>query len=375
MAEYKTSKDSWDGTVNGGSKVWATTDHLLSITFKTTESSFSSSLKSLELGVVKTQGEVGKPPSGQNDPYEATWKASDGSNIYVLAYDMFSNSRERDYHHAANGQAILGSATTFTLIERRGIDSDSDGNVNYHAYTSTAYTITKSLPNDASIDSRLFFGDANEAVEYDANPNTVARNVKFGLWTYKGGLFVGNMPWASRDQSGVSRLQLFGGSSPATHRFAVLSLFYLEKSENSSGSLDIGAFFPASNDSNLSVTETDSNWSNRWNIVPQSSEPNPADYSKYPVSRFSIGSTASTLEYVNWPLTKDTQTFDMATQKVCLAIHDEGNQLNSTVWRYFASREYQNLYSAFPQNDSRPRIWLLIEPTSNTEWTVQVAGH
>jgi hypothetical protein len=48
---------------------------------------------------------------------------------------------------------------------------------------------------------------------------------------------------------------------------------------------------------------------------------------------------------------------------------DEEDFLNSVSWRYFASREYNQLFALtedFPNNDSAPRVWALVEGTDHS---------
>jgi hypothetical protein len=85
---------------------------------------------------------------------------------------------------------------------------------------------------DASIDTRRGYGDPDRDGAQVADPNSDLRNLNFGGWIFKGGLFVGNMPRSSGDRSGTARIQLFPTSSfsnvtvsRSNMQFATLVLF------------------------------------------------------------------------------------------------------------------------------------------------------
>ncbi len=228
------------------------------------------------------------------------------------------------------------------------------------------YDITKYLCQDSSIDTRKAYGTPNRDGELPDDPNALPATLNFGGSVWKGGTFVGNMPWQTRDQSGLARAQIYPqGTSGRTNpiRMAALSMFYRGTAPNVTTPVTIAAFTPASNDPNFSVGANSVTWDTRWNIVPQATPDGPRDPSKDPLFRVPFGSSTPVNEYATWTLTdtmaESSFTPETVLSAIALAIHDEST-FTSAAWRYFASDHFPaEVANEFPNNDSMPRLWIV----------------
>lgn len=236
------------------------------------------------------------------------------------------------------------------------------------------YTLQKLSALDASIDTRKTYGQPNKDGELPADPNAPRREVNFGGWKYKGGLFVGNMPEGGKDVSGLARSQLWvqGGSTYAsTYDFAALSLFDTGKPLDSgiTGALDLGVYIPSSSDTNIGSTDADVTWATAWSITPGTVNTGGSSWTSSAFSGTTLSSTG-TDDYVCLPLSADGGNIHPAhcLDWLCLAIQDESTFVSgsSTAWHYFASSEYET-GSTFPLNDCAPRVWVVVPNTKYTE--------
>jgi hypothetical protein len=218
----------------------------------------------------------------------------------------------------------------------------------------------------ASIDTRKAHGQPNLEGELPGDANAEAANVNFANWIWKGGLFAGNIPITTGDQSGLSRMQFRSTTSDGsgTLLFAVMTLFYLGSPAGSTGNVTFGAYVPASSDSNLNQAESGLTWANRWNILPEPppQSPSNSDWSKHALKTIEFTSSSATQQYYNWGLksTASGAPVPWTHKSVCLAIDDEThiNQTTFRAWRYFASRQYESDHPESSSNkDWAPRIW------------------
>lgn len=243
---------------------------------------------------------------------------------------------------------------------------DSTPSYSNTSWARQEFVLVKLPCYDASIDTRKTYGQANKAGELPADANAPLRHMNFGVWDYKGGLFLGNMPASGKDASGTSRTQLYvqsGSGYVSTYTFASLSMLDLGKPSDSatSGAIDTGIYFPGSSDSNLTTGETAVNWDTKWNITAgDPATGTPVDYSLHPFIHKTL-TNGNSNDFVSFPLCKlgDT-TPSMALSNICVAMVGEQNIIDygTKCWHYFASREYET-GSTFPRSDCAPRVWLI----------------
>lgn len=238
------------------------------------------------------------------------------------------------------------------------------------AFAKQDYSIVRLNCNDAAIDTRLTFGDPNVAGKVVPDPNASAGYVKFGPWQYKGGLFVGNMPWlASQDRSGTARIQFYYDES-ATPTVRTLTVFHRNSSYDRDTCPTIGAFLPRSNDSNLfssqslSQRESGLSWGNRWDINPRPVGGTATN--EWDEEAISTVSTYLNDDFANFPLQKYQENGTLiagagtyAAGRVCLAVAEESTMTGSSPlgWRYFMSREFEGVPADAIYDDCRPRVW------------------
>jgi hypothetical protein len=217
------------------------------------------------------------------------------------------------------------------------------------------FDLAKLVAENIAIGSRRFYGRPNDD-GLPGDPNAFLRDVSYSGWAYKGGLFVGNMPWESRDQSGTARTQLHVASGgTGTLRRATLVLYDLGSPHQLSGSI-IGVFLPGVNDPNLNVATANVTWSNRWHIEPTDEPTDPIDYRYNPLSTVTVSGEGE--RYINFPLRDSEGAIPaMSLSRICLARTDE----DTWSWRYFASTAFEALETTYPRMDSRPRVWRLGE--------------
>ena len=239
----------------------------------------------------------------------------------------------------------------------------------YSAFNGVAYDIKKYLCQDSSIDTRKAFGAPNREGELPDDPNALPGPLNFSSSVWRGGTFVGNMPWQTRDQSGLARAQVYPqGTSGRTSgpRMAALSMFYRGTAPSVTGAVTIGSYTPGSSDTNFGLPSTDVVWDTRWDIQPRTTPGDPRNPSKDPIFKVPFTTTTPGGEYATWTLT-DTTDVSSSTpatimSAIALAIENEGEFVTNSysAWRYFASDSFPaEVPNTFPNNDSMPRLWVV----------------
>lgn len=284
-------------------------------------------------------------------------------------------------------------------------------------YYSVNYTIHRHDAHDASMDTRRGYGDPSRDGGVIADPNSALRNLNFGPWVFRGGLFIGNIAWPYQDKSGTARIQLWPQNTstvaPADRVYATASMFDLGGPPTISGGGNhpypgletpiLGNFVPVSTDANLGESESTVTWERRWTVYDREDlTPNILPDGSYIADTGDVIYTVSLGMnqdddcgpgglFWNFPLTASypdpnnsywayyfTESYQrgvgIITQSESLRQQysdddDAGN--NNTygaTWRYFASREWESERIAesatFPHSDSAPRVWV-IEYTGN----------
>lgn len=235
---------------------------------------------------------------------------------------------------------------------------------------------------DAAVDSRKGYGQPNREGQFPADANAELRNINFGDWVYKGGMFAGNMPTSgSNDRSGTARFQLWQQTANANNvpRMMVATVYQAGKPTNVNGAMTLGIFAPLPGP-DVYIGEAATTWANKWNIIPRASIPTNGSYeqNKDPWRKFTIGASDEA-DLLSVSLTKvyDAQVsngmggFNNLTtwstpifDGLCYALDNEQSQVDSnfTGWRYFASKEftinpeYRELVPG-SFKDFEPRYW------------------
>jgi hypothetical protein len=232
-----------------------------------------------------------------------------------------------------------------------------------------------------SLDSRKVFGKANLDGELPGDPNAELSTNNFQPWLWKGGHFVGNMPYgSSHDQSGTARTQLrLVGGLPTSDYVASCVTLFDTGTAGATSTGTIGLYRP-----NVEVPGTNFvndpklneginvNWGNKWTLAPGTgslppNQTDPIDFTAYPV--YSITPAAGDVNnYLNWQLpyrSAITQLryrgngiyTDVANNFWKHVSLCQNNELDKT-WQYFSSEWTQAVPNqVFPLSDSRPRLW------------------
>ena len=255
-------------------------------------------------------------------------------------------------------QIIYGEKHTYTE------NGQSQADLKWHKWVEGVHRINCT---DASVDSRVAYGAENapydpsnsndELKDYHADPNAIPHNLNFGDWVFKGGLFAGLVQWTDGDFSGRAHMQ-FWGADKGDAFLASLNLLHMPPPVHISGIdgvVNLGSFTWGAD---TSTTESTATWANRFLLGVDE----PIDDGFTDSVQFE--GAGSTEEYA-WALNKfDTSDYTtLYTDRIAIApLNLDSTTLNR--WRYFASREFENLgwtSSDFPFNDSRPRIYTLTQ--------------
>jgi hypothetical protein len=218
--------------------------------------------------------------------------------------------------------------------------------------------------NCAAIDARRCYGQPNLDGELPADPNAPPEAPSFPGWVYMGGLFVGNMPWATGDQSSTSRTQFdlapSNSDNSSNLRASALTCYYTGSPSSANGGATIGLYLPGIGGAPLYT------WVNQWPVTPRATPSSPPNYADDPVDQLTFTST-STPGYCTWSLMQMatinnvlTATFEGMCEYFVLCVANESGfvQSNGCAWQYFASPAYQALYPTTPLlGDSAPRVW------------------
>lgn len=195
-----------------------------------------------------------------------------------------------------------------------------------------------------SIDSRDVYGQPNLDGELPGDPNADLRNVNFSGWSYKGGLFVGNAPSGSGDQSGTARIQAY--VPPATFTQALgssVTFLALGRPSKFPSAAAYKAYVPSINDLNLNTLPATVTWKTGWSL---------SDATAVGTGDDLTGSFPSN-EYSRCFFTGDASRVLVALSSEATIVSQGGG-----CWQYFSSPGYEAQFpNTFPVNDSRPRTW------------------
>lgn len=248
---------------------------------------------------------------------------------------------------------------------------------------------------DASVTTRKGYGQPNRDGQFPGDPNADLRNLNFGDWIFRGGMFVGNMPNGTGDRSGQARAQLFAPTVPslAAPRMTVFTAFQWGRPTNINGGMTIGLFGTFAGGPESESTAT---WDTRFNITPGSTAP-PIPFGTpetYPLLKFVLGGSEgdsllsgsiTRVFDVGTPNPSNPVLIDYTTHYrtwrlsgLALALHEEGSLVDWgwQGWRYIASKEY---FPSLPSNhgltyrDTAPRIWNIYVANSHN-WMETLNG-
>jgi hypothetical protein len=239
------------------------------------------------------------------------------------------------------------------------------------------YVIAKVSPSVQAVDTRKMYGQPNIDGGLVADANADIRNVNFYNWVFKGGIFLGNMPFGSGDNSGLSRIQVSMGTTVYTPVASSLSMMYLGVPPGQTPGLKIGLWPWAQSLAN--PTQYDSganlNWATQW--VPASTTLSTTNVA-WPfvdgtqTSSVTLSSSTPTKEYLNWPIKFSAPTASTTYYAFpgiptglpygfMVAVADEQTffDTSETGWAYFADSAFQALpvNAIAPLNDSAARVW------------------
>ncbi len=238
----------------------------------------------------------------------------------------------------------------------------------------------KSGFEDTAVDSRKGYGQPNREGQFPADPNAELRNINFGDWIFKGGMFVGNMPQSAGDRSGTARFQLWEPTiETQVPRMTIFTVYQYGKPSHVNGAMTVGLYGPLPGP-DIYIGEAGTTWENKWDITPRAAIPSGGSFeqNKDPYKKFVIdGLTGAGLISTNITKVFDkmhpspgnpTLMFPKTTWEtinypgLCLALHDEQSLVDQgwSGWRYFVDKEFQPLVqdvipTAF--RDLAPRIW------------------
>jgi len=202
--------------------------------------------------------------------------------------------------------------------------------------------------DSVSIDSRRMHGQPNAGdPRPGVDPNAPPRNVNFSGWRHNGGLFVGNAPPATRDQSGVARIQsYFTMPTMVTIEAAAYVVRNLGFAAQMGGTCSLSAAGPNGTDAHLLVGPQDVTWATRWSL-PSTLDPT----GSVAMGGLPIG------EYLNLRPTNLSIVGGVARCAVVLQGEADYVTNGQPAWRYFASPASEAAGQA-PAN-SKPHLNLL----------------
>ncbi len=216
-------------------------------------------------------------------------------------------------------------------------------------YEKFPYQIRKDLAGAQSIDSRQTYGQPDLPDRFPAvDPNAPARNITFKDWTYRGGLFVGQMNPDSNDLSGAARIQIYPSVGPNSNtEIATLSLLHLGSAPGTWPEFATLTSIVAANDANLNVPLTQLTWASKWSTVIGSAE-------------LLLDGATPNDDYVNWPASILPSSPRMIVQR-----KDENldEPPANSGWHYFASAARLTGETSYPLIDGHPRVWYVDRQT------------
>lgn len=366
--------------------------HVFALTFRGPQGQWPDNLESLAIGVCISAGSQAYPAETGSQPSLQTWPLTQYQNppntgtFLAMAFSEQQSGQTFDVHlvsedHSAQG--ALSGATLIVMVHRE-IRSQTPPYQLYDAYERIDYAISKLECGDVAVDSRKVFVAPNAVVnwaehpELIVDPNAGPRDAFFAYYTYRGGLFTGRMDWGwTRDQSGRALIQLTADPGTATDpRLAVLTMLYLGKGKGADENVSIGAYFPktGTDEPNLTVPEGQTVWSTRWasvrpRPVVDPEDPQGENHAYDAVSKVTFTSSSPSVdEYVNWSLKPNVGGYLRGDKYRVAVCFDNWSSPPTMAWRYFASKEFEMLFTTeFPFADSKPRVWD-IRKSSYTSW-------
>lgn len=208
------------------------------------------------------------------------------------------------------------------------------------------YNVLKLVTDVVSVDSRKTYGQPNtDGIYPGIDPNADPRGVNFNGWTYKGGLFVGNMPVGNGDLSGTARMQVYLKNVPTLVQpvWADLVLAYLGSPTAYTADTPITIYVPSATDPNIGAPVANTTWDNAWNLANATA-----------IQSFTITSSTPTMDYLNVQSSTYNPLYLMALTNEPSVI-----SAGTTCWRYFASSSYPPLPSQFTGSDAQPHTWVV----------------
>jgi hypothetical protein len=238
---------------------------------------------------------------------------------------------------------------------------------NLAGWHSTTLNIDKIDLAPISFDSRKVYGKANLDGELPGDPNAEISNNWFNPWIFRGGHFVGNMPYgSSKDQSGLARTQLqLVNEANATNYLAGCVTTFATGMRGTFSAGTIGLYRPSLTEANLTQSQN-TIWNTRWTLNPGGTQSGPGDYTTLPY--YSVTPTVDDQNnYLNWQMPYSNiiwrteyggdgimTTTPAMWKHVALCQNNEA----SSTWQYFGSQWLETVPGQmFPLTDSRPRIW------------------
>lgn len=281
-----------------------------------------------------------------------------------------------------SGGDLLGGTTLYVVYRET---ATVGGVVKKFVYKMQFKVNKQEVSGDCPIDSRQVYGGPNDTWS-TVDSNGQLRNLNFNPWLFRGGLFVGNMPLASRDRSGTSRTQLWFPSLSSQDvtdlKFAHVSLMHAGAPPwpngagtapddlNPAKEVVVGLWGAATTETE---TESTATWGNRWD-PPITDGVESTNNETDPLSDVTMEDWVpgtSQRDYTNWPVTTSVSATGLtknesALQRVLLACLDEEAMTGSiSRWRYFISKEsavtsWPNPSSdPIPVGDLKPRLWAI----------------
>lgn len=326
--------------------------HVLALVLKVID--YPEGVEELRIGTSAAMGEK----SGQA-PGAATWVTSSGS--HPVRYHIVAEGDEVEVYVPVSQdaeQAIPDTGEGLVIVRR-----ELEGGGGY-LFEECRYRARKFLCDDASIDSRRDYNQATAgnapfdlSVNPEADPNMAPRNLNFGEYTYRGGLFAGHMDFlATNDRSGTARIQLRpriqGEWWDAEPRYAAAALFYMGTDESADGPMELGHKTLQPEAPDYGISELEMTWDNRWFQTPSSTTASMV---------FGAGAgTVSEYRSIQFGHITDAPTFAVS---IMLTDEEDFAAAGLSGWRYFASEEYQLALSehGFPYDDCAPRYWFILK--------------
>ena len=252
-------------------------------------------------------------------------------------------------------------------------------------------TIARVNALDAAIDSRKTFGWPNtDGTWSEIQANAPRRPVNFGAYTYRGGLFVGQMTGGGKDRSGVGRTQFYLSTEVPTENSSgqdfmascLTAYCSAHAQETATGpvtqpptnpeppTLPVRAHVATAESSelsSLSITQKENavTWRNRWSIGETAVAGEALGTATAWMSEAEMDGDSTNESFKKlycWKLTK-IQSSGNAWDTPCpslgaLLAHNESTYNGNNVWYYFGSKEWLAQKAQINQalNDCRARF-------------------